>query len=123
MEAKQVIRIRDTYGNDNLTVVCDNVYYFNTRVDNIIWDDANEMLYAVRGNEDYHSNDTRPIKIEAVPYEQIQYMNCTNNRADAKKIMLALGYTADQADKIILKVAPIDIERGMMYDNKNTFQP
>ena len=50
-------------------------------------------------------------------------MNCTNNRADAKKIMLALGYTADQADKIILKVAPIDIERGMMYDNKNTFQP
>lgn len=76
MEKAQVIKFRDSFGRENIRVVCDNEQLF---IDGsagvfLIWDDDNEMLYRVGTNNNYYQQKEKPVDILGTSYENIQYI-------------------------------------------------
>lgn len=57
------------------TVVCNDHDAVNTMKDFILWDDTNEMMYAVRINDDPQSQIYAPVKVTATSYETVFFLN------------------------------------------------
>ena len=73
MEKAQVIKFRESFGRENIRVVCDNEQLF---IDGsagvfLIWDDDNEMLYRVGTNNNYYQQKEKQ--------KYIDYLNNNNN--------------------------------------------
>lgn len=77
MDKATVKKYRDLADSSNLPmkVISDNEHWFLHNVDNackLIWDDDNELLYALSLNNDYYSQCALPIKLTAIGYGEIQ---------------------------------------------------
>lgn len=54
----------------------------NNRKDLVIWDDAHELLYGVKVNEDPQSQTIAPIKITSCSYDILFFIDCLYNTTD-----------------------------------------
>ena len=60
MDVKHVKMFREQAGDQHYIVVCDNMlmYHANVPFNYILWDDTNEVFYAIKLSDDqYHYND------------------------------------------------------------------
>lgn len=77
MDKATVLKYRKLADSKNLPmkVISDNEHWFLHNINDactLIWDDDNELLYALSVNNDYYSQCTLPIKLTVVEYDCIQ---------------------------------------------------
>ena len=80
MELKTLKYLREKHGNKSNFVLYtgDNILYFYTNKDFIIWDDENEVLHCVRANTagaPEYINGQSPVVIKSLSYGEIQYIS------------------------------------------------
>ena len=80
MELKTLQYLREKHGNKSNFVLytADNILYFYTNKDFIIWDDENMVLHCVRANTagaPEYVNGQSPVVIKSLSYDEIQYVS------------------------------------------------
>ena len=57
-------------------IIGDNMLRFNNRSDMIIFDDVNEIMYALKVNTDHHIDVVKyPVEVISTPFSNIQYLH------------------------------------------------
>lgn len=85
MTKDSVIQMREAFSTSVLKITCDNmiILYDNTGLyPNIVWNDDNEILMALRANTETNQ-DSRPFEVFCTTYEHIQYIEALVNPATA----------------------------------------
>lgn len=112
MDKETVISLRTRLKQNNipLRIWCDNEHHFDESDEFIAWDDANEIIYAIRPTTlrdqgTGHAPDI-PMQVVTTSYEQIQYIVAAVNKEYLDKIVAELqsdGLVTDDNIKVINK--------------------
>ena len=105
MTLEQVKYLRELY-DDNILIFADNAKFFNVNGDrtNIVWDDAREIVHAIRTNTNFYTQSKNPIQVESFPYEMIQYIGTTDSVNDLSILLNKLKADNLVTDKEITKI-------------------
>lgn len=113
MDATQVKKYRDLLKaaetNIALRLYCDNGIIIDEGTMFVQWSDADNVVIAIKSNEDQVNHPGVKIKTIIADYEMIQYIIAYSTGKSIKPIAKKLNYTDDQIANLINKFADPDI--------------
>lgn len=113
MDATQLKSYRDKlYGaetNIALRLYCDNGIIIDEGTMFVKWDDANNVVIAIKSNEDQVNHPGVKIKTIITDYDMVQYVIAYSTGKSIKPIAQALGYSATQVENLVDKFDNVDI--------------
>lgn len=113
MDATQVKKYRDLLKaaetNIALRLYCDNGIIIDEGTMFVQWSDADNVVIAIKSNEDQVNHPGVKIKTIIADYEMIQYIIAYSTGKSIKPIAKKLKYTDDQIANLINKFADPDI--------------
>jgi hypothetical protein len=113
MDATQVKKYRDLLKaaetNIALRLYCDNGIIIDEGTMFVQWSDADNVVIAIKSNEDQVNHPGVKIKTIIADYEMIQYIIAYSTGKSIKPIAKKLKYTDDQITNLINKFADPDI--------------
>lgn len=103
MDVKHVKMFREQAGDRHYTVVCDNMllYHANVPFNYILWDDANEVFYAIKLSDDQYNYNEYPYAVVTTTYDMIQAMRMDRNEAELRKFVTATGVTTPDINTML----------------------
>ena len=103
MDVKHVKMFREQAGDKHYTVVCDNMlmYHANVPFNYILWDDTNEVFYAIKLSDDQYHYDERPYAVVTTSYGMIQAMRMDRDETELRNFVKATGVTTPNIDKML----------------------
>lgn len=122
MTKEDLIQIRDTLKIDNtrMQLFMDNNKFIdmgsNDRI--VIFDDEKAVAYDFTSNRDPHEWKFRPIDIEAVPYEDIQYIKILCNSEGLEQVLTKLKArnVITEQQRLQIKVHFYDVYKSVTSD-------
>lgn len=113
MDATQVKKYRDLLKaaetNIALRLYCDNGIIIDEGTMFVQWSDADNVVIAIKSNEDQVNHPGVKIKTIIADYEMIQYVIAYSTGKSIKPIAKKLNYTDEQIKNLINKFADPDI--------------
>lgn len=113
MDATQVKKYRDLLKaaetNIALRLYCDNGIIIDEGTMFVQWSDADNVVIAIKSNEDQVNHPGVKIKTIIADYEMIQYIIAYSTGKSIKPIAKKLNYTDEQIKNLINKFADPDI--------------
>lgn len=113
MDATQVKKYRDLLKaaetNIALRLYCDNGIIIDEGTMFVQWSDADNVVIAIKSNEDQVNHPGVKIKTIIADYEMIQYIIAYSTGRSIKPIAKKLNYTDEQIKNLINKFADPDI--------------
>lgn len=113
MDATQVKKYRDLLKaaetNIALRLYCDNGIIIDEATMFVQWSDADNVVIAIKSNEDQVNHPGVKIKTIIADYEMIQYIIAYSTGRSIKPIAKKLNYTDEQIKNLINKFADPDI--------------
>lgn len=104
-------------GVDNLFIQGDNSNFFqvgdNIRENAVIFDDANEIMWAIRLSQDVPNYQYR---ISGLDYDEIQYLSCGASRQQIEAFLKLFG----MEDEYKRKFPKSKLDKGL-YEHVNVF--
>lgn len=112
MNAAQLKSYRDKLKaaekNIAIRLYCDNGIIIDEGAMFVKWDDANDIVMAIKANDNHVNQPGVRIKTIITDYDMVQYMIAYSTKRSIVPIATTLGYSTDQIKNII-----------DMYDNPN----
>lgn len=113
MDATQLKAYRDklraTENNIAIRLYCDNGIIIDEGSMFVKWDDANNMILAVKSNEDQQNHPGVKMKIIITDFDMVQYMIAYSTHKSVHPIAKAFGFTDDQIKNFINKFDDQDL--------------
>lgn len=113
MDATQLKAYRDklkaTENNIAIRLYCDNGIIIDEGSMFVKWDDANNMILAIKSNEDQQNHPGVKMKIIITDFDMVQYMIAYSTHKSVQPIAKAFGFTADQIKNFINKFDDQDL--------------
>lgn len=113
MDATQVKKYRDLLKaaetNIALRLYCDNGIIIDEGTMFVQWSDADNVVIAIKSNEDQVNHPGVKIKTIIADYEMIQYIIAYSTGKSIRPIAKKLNYTDEQITNLINKFADPDI--------------
>ena len=113
MDATQLKAYRDklraTENNIAIRLYCDNGIIIDEGSMFVKWDDANNMILAVKSNEDQQNHPGVKMKIIITDFDMVQYMIAYSTHKSVQPIAKAFGFTDDQIKNFINKFDDQDL--------------
>jgi len=107
MDATQLKAYRDklraTENNIAIRLYCDNGIIIDEGSMFVKWDDANNMILAIKSNEDQQNHPGVKMKIIVTDFDMVQYMIAYSTHKSVQPIAKAFGFTDDQIKNFINK--------------------
>ena len=107
MDATQLKAYRDklraTENNIAIRLYCDNGIIIDEGSMFVKWDDANNMILAIKSNEDQQNHPGVKMKIIITDFDMVQYMIAYSTCKSVQPIAKAFGFTDDQIKNFINK--------------------
>ena len=107
MDATQLKAYRDklraTENNIAIRLYCDNGIIIDEGDMFVKWDDANNMIMAIKSNEDQQNHPGVKMKIIVTDFDMVQYMIAYSTHKSVQPIAKAFGFTDDQIKNFINK--------------------
>lgn len=101
-------KLRAAEKNIALRLYCDNAIIIDEGFMFVNWDDANNVIMAIKSNEDQVNHPGVKIKTIITGYEMVQYIIAYSTHRSIKKIATDLGYTDKHIQNIIDTFEPQD---------------
>lgn len=113
MDATQLKAYRDKLyaaeKNIALRLYCDNGIIIDEGTMFVKWDDASNIVIAIKSNDDQVNHPGVKIKTIITDYDMVQYVMAYSTRKSIKPLATALGYSSTQIDNLIDKFDNVDI--------------
>lgn len=113
MDATQLKAYRDklraTENNIAIRLYCDNGIIIDEGTMFVKWDDANNMIVAIKSNEDQQNHPGVKMKIIITDLDMVQYLIAYSTHKSIQPIANAFGFTADQIKNFINKFDDQDL--------------
>lgn len=107
MDATQLKAYRDklraTENNIAIRLYCDNGIIIDEGEMFVKWDDANNVIMAIKSNEDQQNHPGVKMKIIVTDFDMVQYMIAYSTHKSVQPIAKAFGFTDDQIKNFINK--------------------
>lgn len=107
MDATQLKAYRDklraTENNIAIRLYCDNGIIIDEGSMFVKWDDANNVIMAIKSNEDQQNHPGVKMKIIVTDFDMVQYMIAYSTHKSIQPIATAFGFTNDQIKNFINK--------------------
>lgn len=107
MDATQLKAYRDklraTENNIAIRLYCDNGIIIDEGSMFVKWDDANNVILAIKSNEDQQNHPGVKMKIIITDFDMVQYMIAYSTHKSVQPIAKAFGFTDDQVKNFINK--------------------
>lgn len=107
MDATQLKAYRDklraTENNIAIRLYCDNGIIIDEGDMFVKWDDANNVIMAIKSNEDQQNHPGVKMKIIVTDFDMVQYMIAYSTHKSVQPIAKAFGFTDDQIKNFINK--------------------
>ena len=107
MDATQLKAYRDklraTENNIAIRLYCDNGIIIDEGSMFVKWDDANNVIMAIKSNEDQQNHPGVKMKIIVTDFDMVQYMIAYSTHKSVQPIAKAFGFTDDQIKNFINK--------------------
>lgn len=100
-------KLKEKDPDRKLTIIADNMIFVHELYDPIKWDDEERVLYVLKHNEDHR--DPRPVKVQAISYDMIQFLEIDMHRNDCMETILDCGFDEAEAKAFIEKVGTIKL--------------
>lgn len=115
MTLDEVVTFRDAYfkGCDNLTIMTDENYNFDSREAFLVWDDANSCVKVFGPNKNTHfvNQPNRRIEVFVIPYDRIVWINSIPDTTKLDELLSQMAIPAEEAKRIKDRVERLeDIE-------------
>lgn len=101
-------KLRSGNPNNRIIAISDNMIYVDETKDLVTWDDENQMVYVLKGNED-HRDPGRPFKVQILHYDNIQYLEVTSTKNGIKEVANAFNLNAQRVDELLHKLSTIEL--------------
>ena len=105
MDATQLKAYRDklraTENNIAIRLYCDNGIIIDEGSMFVKWDDANNVILAIKSNEDQQNHPGVKMKIIITDFDMVQYMIAYSTHKSVQPIAKAFGFTDDQIKNFI----------------------
>lgn len=101
-------KLRAAEKNIAIRLYCDNGIIIDEGTMFVKWDDANNVILAIKSNEDQVNHMGVKIKTIIADYSMIQYLIAYSTHRSIKPIAKELGYSDEQIDNAIDKFDNID---------------
>lgn len=113
MDATQLKAYRDklraTENNIAIRLYCDNGIIIDEGSMFVKWDDANNVIMAIKSNEDQQNHPGVKMKIIVTDFDMVQYMIAYSTHKSIQPIAKAFGFTDDQIKNFINKFDDQDL--------------
>lgn len=113
MDATQLKAYRDklraTENNIAIRLYCDNGIIIDEGSMFVKWDDANNVIMAIKSNEDQQNHPGVKMKIIITDFDMVQYMIAYSTHKSVQPIAKAFGFTDDQIKNFINKFDDQDL--------------
>lgn len=113
MDATQLKAYRDklraTENNIAIRLYCDNGIIIDEGTMFVKWDDANNVILAIKSNEDQQNHPGVKMKIIVTDFDMVQYMIAYSTHKSIQPIAKAFGFTDDQIKNFINKFDDQDL--------------
>ena len=113
MDATQLKAYRDklraTENNIAIRLYCDNGIIIDEGAMFVKWDDANNVILAIKSNEDQQNHPGVKMKIIVTDFDMVQYMIAYSTHKSIQPIAKAFGFTDDQIKNFINKFDDQDL--------------
>ena len=113
MDATQLKAYRDklraTENNIAIRLYCDNGIIIDEGSMFVKWDDTNNMILAIKSNEDQQNHPGVKMKIIITDFDMVQYMIAYSTHKSVQPIAKAFGFTDDQIKNFINKFDSQDL--------------
>ena len=113
MDATQLKAYRDklraTEQNIAIRLYCDNGIIIDEGNMFVKWDDANEVIVAIKANDDQQNHPGVKTKIIITTFEMVQYMIAYSTRKSVQPIAKDFGFTDDQIKNFLNKFDSQDL--------------
>jgi len=113
MDATQLKAYRDklraTENNIAIRLYCDNGIIIDEGSMFVKWDDANNVILAIKSNEDQQNHPGVKMKIIVTDFDMVQYMIAYSTHKSVQPIAKAFGFTDDQIKNFINKFDDQDL--------------
>lgn len=107
MDATQLKAYRDklraTENNIAIRLYCDNGIIIDEGSMFVKWDDANNVILAIKSNEDQQNHPGVKMKIIITDFDMVQYMIAYSTHKSVQPIAKVFGFTDDQIKNFINK--------------------
>lgn len=114
MDATQLKAYRDklktTEQNIAIRLYCDNGIIIDEGTMFVKWDDPNEVIIAIKANDDQQNHPGVKTKVIITTFEMVQYMIAYSTRKSVQPIAKAFGFTDDQIKNFINKYDSQDLQ-------------
>ena len=113
MDATQLKAYRDklraTENNIAIRLYCDNGIIIDEGSMFVKWDDANNVIMAIKSNEDQQNHPGVKMKIIVTDFDMVQYMIAYSTHKSVRPIAKVFGFTDDQIKNFINKFDDQDL--------------
>lgn len=113
MDATQLKAYRDklraTEQNIAIRLYCDNGIIIDEGNMFVKWDDANEVIVAIKANDDQQNHPGVKTKVIITTFEMVQYMIAYSTRKSVQPIAKDFGFTDDQIKNFLNKFDSQDL--------------
>ena len=113
MDATQLKAYRDklraTENNIAIRLYCDNGIIIDEGTMFVKWDDANNVILAIKSNEDQQNHPGVKMKIIITDFDMVQYMIAYSTHKSIQPIAKAFRFTDDQIKNFINKFDDQDL--------------
>lgn len=107
MTLENVKLFRDTYfkGCDNISVMINENYNFDSREAFLVWDDDKELLKVIGPNSELAmvNAPNRRLEVFCIPYDQIVWIKSVPNSDDIATLLTNMNVTGKMAEYITTK--------------------
>lgn len=114
MDATQLKAYRDklraTENNIAIRLYCDNGIIIDEGTMFVKWDDANEVIVAIKANDDQQNHPGVKTKVIITTFEMVQYMIAYSTHKSIQPLAKAFGFTDDQIKNFINKYDSQDLQ-------------
>lgn len=126
MDATQLKAYRDklraTENNIAIRLYCDNGIIIDEGSMFVKWDDANNVIMAIKPNEDQQNHPGVKMKIIVTDFDMVQYMIAYSTHKSVQPIAKAFGFTDDQIKNFINKFDNQDLRTYLNAVPKDVMQ-
>ena len=103
-------KLRTTEHNIAIRLYCDNGIIIDEGSMFVNWDDANEVIVAIKANDDQQNHPGVKTKVIITTFEMVQYMIAYSTRKSVQPLAKAFGFTDDQIKNFLNKFDSQDLQ-------------
>ena len=102
-------KLRSTEQNIAIRLYCDNGIIIDEETMFVKWDDANEVIVAIKANDDQQNHPGVKTKVIITTFEMVQYMIAYSTHKSIQPLAKAFDFTDDQIKNFINKFDSQDL--------------